>query len=86
MAHAHFHQIQDDLREPYSALREAIPDVMAGYHALHNAAFAEGALLGQDQGAHRVGHRHHPGVRRVHRRPRPRTWPVGAPARRRWPR
>ncbi len=44
MAHAHFHQVQDDLSEPYRALRAAIPDVMAGYTALHNAAFAEGAL------------------------------------------
>ena len=44
MAHGHFHQVQDDLREPYRALGRAIPDVMTGYHALHNAAFAEGAL------------------------------------------
>jgi AhpD family alkylhydroperoxidase len=44
MAHAHFHQIQDDLREPYRALRAAIPAVMSGYDALHTAAFAEGAL------------------------------------------
>ena len=44
MDHGHNHQIQDDLREPYRALRDAIPDVMAGYATLHAAAFAEGAL------------------------------------------
>ena len=44
MAHAHFHQVQDELREPYRALSKAIPGVMTGYHALHNAAFAEGTL------------------------------------------
>jgi AhpD family alkylhydroperoxidase len=44
MAHAHFHQVQDDLRGSYRALGRAIPDVMTGYNALHNAAFAEGAL------------------------------------------
>ena len=27
MAHAHFHQVQEDLRGPYNALREAIPDI-----------------------------------------------------------
>ena len=44
MAQAHFHQVQADLREPYRALGKAIPDVMSGYNALHDAAFAEGAL------------------------------------------
>lgn len=44
MDHGHFHQIQDDLRLPYRALREAIPEVMAGYAALSGAAMAEGAL------------------------------------------
>ncbi len=44
MAHAHFHQVQDELRQPYAALRAAIPDVMAGHRALHVAAFADGAL------------------------------------------
>lgn len=44
MAQAHFHQVQAELREPYRALGKAIPDVMAGYNALHDAAFAEGAL------------------------------------------
>jgi AhpD family alkylhydroperoxidase len=44
MTPGHNHEIQDELREPYRALRTAIPDVMAGYTALHNAAFADGAL------------------------------------------
>jgi AhpD family alkylhydroperoxidase len=44
MAQAHFHQVQAELREPYRALTKAIPDVMAGYGALHDAAFVEGAL------------------------------------------
>ncbi len=44
MALGHFHQIQADLREPYHALTAAIPDVMAGYGALHDAAFVDGAL------------------------------------------
>jgi AhpD family alkylhydroperoxidase len=44
MEHEHFHQVQEDLRQPYDALRQAIPDVMSGYGALRAAAFAEGAL------------------------------------------
>jgi AhpD family alkylhydroperoxidase len=40
----HFHQVTDDLRAPYRELSDAIPDVMAGYNALHSAAMAEGAL------------------------------------------
>jgi AhpD family alkylhydroperoxidase len=44
MAPAHFHQVQADLREPFRALTAAIPDVMTGYAALHDAAFVEGAL------------------------------------------
>jgi AhpD family alkylhydroperoxidase len=44
MALAHFHQVQADLRESYNALTDAIPDVMSGYGALHEAAFGEGAL------------------------------------------
>src|SRR6202046_1508311 len=44
MAQAHFHQVQADLRESYRALTKAIPDVMAGYGTLHDAAFVEGAL------------------------------------------
>jgi AhpD family alkylhydroperoxidase len=44
MDHGHFHQIRDDLRAPFRALREAIPDVMAGYAALSGAAMADGVL------------------------------------------
>jgi AhpD family alkylhydroperoxidase len=44
MALGQFHQVQADLRESYHALTRAIPDVMAGYGALHDAAFVEGAL------------------------------------------
>jgi AhpD family alkylhydroperoxidase len=40
----HFHQIQADLRQPYRELGERIPDVTAGYNALHVAAMAEGVL------------------------------------------
>jgi AhpD family alkylhydroperoxidase len=40
----HFHRIQADLRQPHRDLRAAIPDVMAGYAALHSAAFRAGAL------------------------------------------
>ena len=44
MGHEPFHQLQDDLRAPYRALGEAIPEVMSGYSALSAAAMAEGAL------------------------------------------
>jgi AhpD family alkylhydroperoxidase len=44
MEHEHFHQVQEDLRQPYDALRRAIPSVMSGYGALQSAAFADGAL------------------------------------------
>jgi AhpD family alkylhydroperoxidase len=44
MDHDHYHRIQDNLREPYRALRHALPDVMSGYDAMHSAAFKEGAL------------------------------------------
>ncbi len=40
----HFHQVQEDLREPYRELGRAIPDVVAGFNALHTAAMAEGVL------------------------------------------
>jgi AhpD family alkylhydroperoxidase len=40
----HFHQVTEDLREPYRALVEAIPDVMSSSNALHVAAMREGAL------------------------------------------
>jgi AhpD family alkylhydroperoxidase len=42
--HGHFHGIQDELREPFRAMRDALPDVMSGYASLHAAAFREGAL------------------------------------------
>ena len=44
MEHAPYHQIQEDLRVPYRSLREAIPDVMAAYHALGTAVMTDGAL------------------------------------------
>jgi AhpD family alkylhydroperoxidase len=44
MAHEPFHHVQDDLRAPYRALREAIPEVMTAYGALSTAAMADGAL------------------------------------------
>ena len=44
MAHAHFHQVQDDLRQPYPELRDALPEVFTAYNALHVAAYADGAL------------------------------------------
>ena len=40
----HFHQVQEDLRQPYDELRRAIPAVMSAYGSLHVAAFADGAL------------------------------------------
>ena len=44
MGHEPFHQLQEDLRAPYRALGEAIPEVMSAYSALSAAAMAEGAL------------------------------------------
>jgi AhpD family alkylhydroperoxidase len=44
MEHAPYHQIQEDLRGPYRALREAIPEVMDAYHALGTAVMTDGAL------------------------------------------
>lgn len=41
---AHGREVQDALREPYRALRQAIPEVLAGYGELHRAAFGAGAL------------------------------------------
>jgi hypothetical protein len=71
MALAHFHQVQADLREPYRALTEAIPDVMAGYGALHEAAFVEGALDIKTKELIALSIRHHARMRRVLCRPRP---------------
>jgi AhpD family alkylhydroperoxidase len=42
-----YHQLQEDLRGPYRALREAIPDVMSAYRGLSGAAMADGALSGK---------------------------------------
>jgi AhpD family alkylhydroperoxidase len=39
-----FHQIQQDLREPYRALRAAIPEVMEAKQAMGSAAMGDGAL------------------------------------------
>lgn len=46
MTHDHVHGsgVLDDLREPSKALRTAIPDVYAGFAAMHKAALAPGAL------------------------------------------
>jgi AhpD family alkylhydroperoxidase len=44
MERDHNHQLQEELREPYRALREAIPGVMSAYRALASAAMADGAL------------------------------------------
>ncbi|MGO9855813.1 MAG: carboxymuconolactone decarboxylase family protein [Acidimicrobiales bacterium] len=44
MGHEPFHQLQEDLRAPYRALGEAIPEVMSAYSALSAAAMADGAL------------------------------------------
>ena len=40
----HFHQVQEDLREPSASLAEAIPGVTSAYSALSAAAMADGAL------------------------------------------
>jgi AhpD family alkylhydroperoxidase len=44
MEHAKYHQIQEDLRLPYRALRELIPEVMNAYHSLGTAVMQDGAL------------------------------------------
>jgi AhpD family alkylhydroperoxidase len=38
------HEVVEELREPTRALRREIPDVWAGFGALHSAAVADGAL------------------------------------------
>jgi AhpD family alkylhydroperoxidase len=40
----HHHDVAADLRLPTRSLRAAIPEVWAGFGALHEAAVAEGAL------------------------------------------
>ncbi len=44
MSHSHGGDVLDGLREPAKALRTAIPDVYAGYSAVHQAALEDGAL------------------------------------------
>lgn len=40
----HYHDVSNELRGPFTELRNAIPDVMAGYTSMHRAALAEGEL------------------------------------------
>ena len=40
----HYHDVMDEIAEPYRELRGLVPDVAAGYAALHRAAMADGAL------------------------------------------
>ncbi len=42
--HVHGHQVLDGVREPARALRTAIPEVYAGFGAMHKAALSAGAL------------------------------------------
>ena len=41
---SHYAEVIAELSEPTKSLREAVPEVFAGFGQLHNAAFAEGAL------------------------------------------
>ena len=41
---AHNHELIEELSGPHRQLAEAIPDVIAGYAALHRAAMGEGEL------------------------------------------
>ncbi len=40
----HYHEMQDELRDEYAKLRQAVPDVVSGYAGLHRAAMADGEL------------------------------------------
>lgn len=40
----HYHEMQDELRDEYARLREAVPEVVSGYAALHRGAMGDGAL------------------------------------------
>ena len=62
MTQEHFHQVQEDLRQPYTVLREAVPGVMSAYGALSAAAMAEGALSAKTKELIALGHLHHPRV------------------------
>jgi AhpD family alkylhydroperoxidase len=42
--HSYGKGVQAELRDPALALRSQIPDVYAGFKALHDAAFGDGAL------------------------------------------
>lgn len=44
---SHGRAVQQELREPARALRQAIPEVYDGYRQLHAAAYAPGALDGK---------------------------------------
>ena len=76
MAQAHFHKVQADLREPYRVLTKAIPDVMAGYGALHDAAFVEGTLDIKTKELIALSIAITREVRRVHCGPRPEPGPA----------
>ena len=41
---AHYSDVITDLTEPTASLRDASPDVWAGFAQLHKAAVADGAL------------------------------------------
>jgi AhpD family alkylhydroperoxidase len=40
----HHHQVLEDLKEPYAALREYVPGVLSGYAEIHKGAMGDGAL------------------------------------------
>ena len=46
----HYAEVIVDLSEPTKSLREASPDVWAGFGQLHNAAMADGALSTKTKG------------------------------------
>lgn len=40
----HYHDVSAEIGTPYRELRGLVPDVLAGYAALHRAAMGDGAL------------------------------------------
>ena len=44
---AAYREVISELREPTRSLRDASPDVWAGFGAMHQAALADGVLLGK---------------------------------------
>lgn len=44
MSHTHGAEVLEGLREPATALRSQIPDVYAGFGALHKAALTDGVV------------------------------------------